>query len=406
MRAEALETARKLEGDFILVEPDPLFACVKKEDRLKPVARKVLKAIHLGRHRFWAFFVRLIKLNKGWNFMESFIKGIPKAELHLHVEGTLEPELMFAIAERNCVKLGFKSVGELRAMYNFKNLQDFLGIYYKGVEVLMTERDFYDLTLAYLRKASSQNVLHAEIFFDPQAHTNRGVSFKTVINGIHRALMHAEEKLGISTKLIMCFLRDLDEESAMRTLEEGLPYKDWIVAVGLNSAEIGNPPSKFQRVFERAREEGFLTVAHAGEEGPAEYVWEAIDLLKVSRVDHGNRSPDDENLVQELARRKIPLTLCPLSNLKLGIISDMENYPLKRMMDKGLIVTINSDDPAYFGGYINENYFAVQKALKLDEEDVYQIAKNSFIASFLDRSQKEKMIKRLERYVSDFKRQF
>jgi adenosine deaminase len=341
---------------------------------------------------------------KGQIPMESFIKSIPKAELHLHIEGTLEPELMFEIAERNDIKLMYKSVEELRAAYNFKNLQDFLNIYYKGTEVLINQQDFYDLTLAYLRKACSQNVLHTEIFFDPQTHTNRGVDFEVVINGIHRALTYAEKKLRISTILIMCFLRDLDAESSMRTLEKALPYKDWIVAVGLDSAEAGNPPSKFRNVFERARREGFLTVAHAGEEGPAEYVWEAIDLLKVSRIDHGNHSLDDENLVQELARRKIPLTLCPLSNLKLGVVSGIEEHPLKRMMEKGLLVTINSDDPAYFGGYINENYAAVQKALKLKEEHIYEIAKNSFNASFLDNSWKEKMIEKLDKHMYEISR--
>lgn len=333
--------------------------------------------------------------------MESFIKGIPKAELHLHIEGALEPELMFEIAQRNDIKLEYESVEELRVAYSFNNLQDFLNIYYKGAKVLMNDQDFYDLTLAYLEKACSQNVLHTEIFFDPQTHTNRGIKFETVINGIHKALMHTEEKLGISTKLIMCFLRDLDAESAMRTLRKAFPYKDWIVAVGLDSAEVGNPPSKFRKVFERARKEGFLTVAHAGEEGPAEYVWEAIDLLKVSRIDHGNHSLNDENLVRELVRRKIPLTLCPLSNLKLGIISSMEKHPLKKMMKKGLFVTINSDDPAYFGGYINENYIAVQRALGLNKEEVYEIAKNSFNASFLDKPQKGKIIETLENYMNE-----
>jgi len=336
--------------------------------------------------------------------MESFIKDIPKAELHLHIEGTLEPEMMLEIAERNDIRLRYKSVKELRAAYNFKNLQDFLNIYYKGAEVLKNEQDFYDLTLAYLKKARSQNVLHTEIFFDPQTHTNRGVAFETIINGIHSAIMHAEGKLRISTKLIMCFLRDLDAKSAMRTLEKALPYKDWIVAVGLDSAEVGNPPSKFRSVFERACREGFLKVAHAGEEGTAEYIWEAIDLLKVSRIDHGNHSLDDENLVRELVRRKIPLTLCPLSNLKLGVISNIEECPLKRMMEKGLLVTINSDDPAYFGGYINENYMAVQKALKLNKRDVYDIAKNSFYASFLVKSQREKMIEKLDKYINEMNR--
>jgi adenosine deaminase len=330
--------------------------------------------------------------------IESFIKSIPKAELHLHIEGTLEPEMMFEFARRNHVKLKYRTVEELRSTYFFKNLEDFLSIYYEGARVLMQEQDFYDLTWAYLEKACSQKVLHAEIFFDPQTHTKRGIDFETVINGIHTAIKDAEQKLGVSTKLIMCFLRDLSSKSALKTLEEALPYKDWIVAVGLDSAEVGNPPSKFQKVFERALKEGFLTVAHAGEEGPAEYVWEAINLLKVSRIDHGNHSLDDENLIKELAQRKIPLTLCPLSNLKLGVINKMEEHPLKQMMEKGLLVTINSDDPAYFGGYINENYLAVQRALNLNEEHIYELAKNSFNASFLDEDEKKRMIANLNKH--------
>lgn len=330
--------------------------------------------------------------------IESFIKEIPKAELHLHIEGTLEPEMMFKLARRNSVKLKYKTVEEVKAAYAFKNLSDFLKVYYEGTKVLLSEQDFYDLTFAYLEKAFSHKVLHAEIFFDPQAHTNRGVNFDTVINGIHKAMKDAERKFGISTKLIMCFHRDLSVNSALKTLEDALPYKDWIVAVGLDSAEIGNPPSKFQDVFEKAIKEGFLTVAHAGEEGPSEYVWEAINLLKVSRIDHGNRSLEDENLVKELIRRKIPLTLCPLSNLKLGVIKRMEEHPLKKMMENGILVTINSDDPAYFGGYINENYLAVQRALNLNEQNIYVLAKNSFIASFLSKDDKKRMIARLDKY--------
>ena len=334
--------------------------------------------------------------------LESFIKGIPKAELHLHIEGTFEPELMFAIAGRNNEEIGYGSVEELRATYDFENLSDFLNNYYRGVSVLKKERDFYDLTLAYLEKAHSQEVLHTEIFFDPQAHTSRpGIDFETVINGIHRALTDGEEKLGISTELIMCFLRDKDPTSAMETLEEALPYKSWIVAVGLDSYERGFPPSRFQTVFERVREEGFFTVAHAGEEAnTVEYIWQAVRELKVSRIDHGIRSLDDKNLVQELKRRKIPLTVCPLSNLKLRLIERMEDHPLKKLMEKGLRVTINSDDPAYFGGYINENYLVAQEALRLDKEDIYKIAKNSFEASFIDAPRKEQMIAKLDDYMS------
>lgn len=332
--------------------------------------------------------------------LESFAKEIPKAELHLHIEGTFEPELMFEIAKRNNIRLKHKSIEELKAAYNFSNLQDFLDIYYEGTQVLIHEQDFFDMTMAYLERAHRQNILHAEIFFDPQAHTSRGISFETVINGIHKALVKGKEKLGISAGLIMCFLRDLDAQSAMKTLEEALPYKDWIVGVGLDSAEVGNPPSKFKDVYDAARKAGFLTVAHAGEEGPAEYVWEALDILKVSRIDHGNHSLDDGDLVKELVKRNIPLTLCPLSNLKLRVIDRMENHPLKVMMEKGLFVTVNSDDPAYFGGYAAENYLAVQKALKLEKEDFYKLAKNSFQASFIDESQKKKLIAKLDEYVN------
>ena len=328
------------------------------------------------------------------NSIEDFIKGIPKAELHLHIEGALEPELMFEIAKRNNIEIKYKSVEELKKAYNFNNLQNFLDIYYEGASVLIEEQDFYDMTWAYLEKVHQQNVIHTEIFFDPQTHTDRGIKFSTVIQGISRALKNGQDKLGMSSRLIMCFLRHLDERAAMKTFEQALSHKDLIIAVGLDSSEVGNPPSKFQRVFERAREEGFLIVAHAGEEGPAEYVWEALNLLKVSRVDHGNRSLDDEKLVQELVNRKIPLTVCPISNLKLKVIDDLKKYPLRDMLQKGLLVTINSDDPAYFGGYINENYLAISKALDLSKEEIYQLAKNSFNASFLDEETKKQMRKR------------
>jgi len=330
--------------------------------------------------------------------IEDFIKGIPKAELHVHIEGTFEPELMFKIARRNNARIKYRSVEEIREAYNFSNLQDFLDIYYEAAGILTEEEDFYDLTMAYLEKAVSQNVLHSEIFFDPQTHTGRGIKFLTVIDGIHKALEEAGKRLGISTELIMCFLRDLDISAAMKTLDEALPYRDRIKAVGLDSAEVGNPPSKFQDVFSRAREAGFLTVAHGGEEGPAEYVWQALELLKVSRIDHGNHGLDDDKLTEELLRRKIPLTLCPLSNLRLKVIDSMQRHPLRRMMEKGLIVTINSDDPAYFGGYINENYLAVAKALNLSADDIYKLAKNSFEASFLETGIKDKMLARVCEY--------
>jgi len=333
--------------------------------------------------------------------IENFIKGIPKTELHLHIEGTFEPELLFEIAKRNKKEIKYKSVDELKKAYDFNNLQDFLDIYYEGASVLIEEQDFYDMTWAYLEKVHPQNVIHTEIFFDPQTHTDRGIKFSTVIQGISRALKDGQNKLGMSSKLIMCFLRHLDEGAATKTLEEALNYKNFITAVGLDSSEVGNPPSKFQRVFEQARTEGFLTVAHAGEEGSAEYVWEALNLLEVSRVDHGNHSLDDEKLVQELVNRKMPLTVCPLSNLKLKVVDDLKKHPLRRMLEKGLLATINSDDPAYFGGYINENYLAISKALNLSKEEIVRLAQNSFNASFLDEDVKQEMINKVERYYQE-----
>lgn len=333
--------------------------------------------------------------------LDDFIKNIPKAELHLHIEGTFEPELMFEIARRNNISIKYNSVDELKKAYSFNNLQDFLDIYYEGAGVLITKKDFYDLTWSYLKKIHSQNVLHTEIFFDPQTHTDRGIDFSTVIEGINSALEDGQKKLGISSRLIMCFLRHLDEDAAMRTLESAIEYKHLITAVGLDSSEKGNPPSKFQRVFERARNEGFLTVAHAGEEGPAEYVRQAIDLLKVSRIDHGNHSMDDEKLVRELADKQIPLTVCPLSNYKLKVVPDLKEHPLRNMLGKGLLVTINSDDPAYFGGYVNENYQAITQALDLTREEIYRLARNSFTASFLDKNEKEEMIKKVDGFYKE-----
>jgi adenosine deaminase len=333
--------------------------------------------------------------------MIKFINGLPKAELHLHIEGTLNPELMFKIAKRNKIEIKYKSVDELKKAYHFNNLQDFLNLYYEGAAVLLTEEDFYEMTMVYLEKAFSQNVLHCEIFFDPQTHTNRGIKFETVINGIHKALSDAENKLGISSRLIMCFLRDLDEDSAIKTLHEALPHKDKIIAVGLDSAEVGNPPSKFKNVFNMALLEGFLTVAHAGEEGPANYVWEALEHLNVSRIDHGNNSMDDNNLIDQLVKSQMPLTVCPLSNLKLKVVDDLKKHPLKKMIQKDLLVTINSDDPAYFGGYVNENYSAIALALDLSKEEISNLAKNSFHASFLDNDQKEKMINKINKYVEN-----
>ena len=304
----------------------------------------------------------------------AFIAGLPKAELHVHIEGTLEPEMMFAIARRNGVTLPYPTVDALRAAYAFNNLQDFLDIYYLGAAALEAEQDFHDLTWAYLERARAQAVLHTEIFFDPQAHTARGVPFATVIDGIHRALTDAHTKLGLSSRLILCFLRHLDEADAEATLDAALPYRDRIVAVGLDSSELGHPPSKFARVFARARDAGFRAVAHAGEEGPPDYVRDTIDLLKVDRIDHGNRALEDPALVERLAALRLPLTVCPLSNLKLSGVATMTAHPLRRMLDAGLVATVNSDDPAYFGGYVNENYAAVQTALGLGRDDLATLA--------------------------------
>jgi adenine deaminase len=310
--------------------------------------------------------------------LSSFIEGMPKAELHIHIEGSLEPEMMFALAQRNGVSLPYASVEAVRAAYQFSDLQDFLDLYYQGMSVLRTEQDFYDLAMAYLRRAKAQNVRHCEIFFDPQGHTDRGVAFKTVIDGLWRALKDGERELGVTSALILCFLRHLDEASAERTLDEALPWRDRFIGVGLDSSEKGNPPSKFQRVFARARSLGFKAVSHAGEEGPAEYVRQALDLLKVDRVDHGNHALDDPDLVARLVRDKMPLTVCPLSNLRLRGVPDMKAHPLRRMLQAGLKATVNSDDPAYFGGYVNENYVAAPQALDLSRDEIVTLARNGF----------------------------
>ncbi len=325
---------------------------------------------------------------------------LPKAELHLHIEGTFEPELIFTIAARNGLDPGYPSLEALRAAYLFSDLQSFLNIYYAGMRVLRTERDYYDLASAYLERAVAQGVRHAEIFFDPQAHTDRGVAFGVVLEGLRKALDEARDRLGITSHLIMCFLRDLSAESAMATLEVAIPYRDRIIAVGLDSAELGNPPSKFAAVFDRARAEGFLTVAHAGEEGPPEYVWEALDLLRVSRVDHGVRSLEDPQLVERLRRQRTPLTVCPFSNVKLHVVADLAHHPLKRMLDAGLLATVNSDDPAYFGGYVAENLEGVATALGLSDSDIVTLAKNSFEASFIDDGKKRAHIEEIERLAS------
>ena len=313
----------------------------------------------------------------------EFIKKSPKAELHLHIEGTLEPELMFTLAKRNNVEISFKDIDDVKKAYNFSNLDSFLKIYYQGTKVLIEEKDFFDLTWAYILKCKKDNVVHTEIFFDPQAHVSRGVNFDTVVNGIYKALKKAEDELNISSKIIMCFLRHLDEESGFKVLEKALKHKDKIFGVGLDSSELGNPPKKFEKLFKKARDEGFFAFAHAGEEGPTEYIWESINLLKVKRIDHGVQCLKDEKLVEELKKTQIPLTVCPLSNVKLCVFDKLENHNLKKMLKRGLKVMVNSDDPAYFGGYMNDNFLATQKGLNLSREDVIEIAKNGFRASFL-----------------------
>lgn len=315
--------------------------------------------------------------------LKALAKDLPKAELHLHIEGSLEPELLFELARRNRIEIPFDSVEDVRTAYEFSELQDFLDIYYQGMSVLITERDFYDLTYAYLQRVAADNVVHVEIFFDPQGHTERGVAFDTVMRGITTALSDAQEKLEISSHLIMCFLRHLDEADAIKTLEQSLPWRDHIIGVGLDSSELGHPPSKFQRVFEQARAAGLKCVAHAGEEGPPEYVWEAIDLLHIDRLDHGNRALEDNTLVERLAADKMTLTVCPLSNLKLCVVHDMLDHPMKAMLDAGLAATVNSDDPAYFGGYINQNFEALIDALDLGEQHIRTLVENSFTGSFL-----------------------
>ena len=330
--------------------------------------------------------------------LNDFIAGLPKAELHLHIEGSLEPELMFDLAARNGVKLPYETVEALRAAYNFSNLQDFLDLYYQGMSVLQREQDFYDLTLAYLRRVAEDEVRHVEIFFDPQGHTERGVTFATAFEGIERALEDGARELGITSGIILCFLRHLSAESALATLEQAMDYRGRILGVGLDSSEQGHPPEKFQAVFDKARAAGFRAVAHAGEEGPPAYVWGALDGLKVERVDHGVRALEDPDLVAELARRKMPLTVCPLSNIRLRVFDDMTAHPLKMMLDRGLVVTINSDDPAYFGGYMNDNYYAVRQALALSNAELAMIARNSFGAAFLDDATKEKYIAEVDAY--------
>jgi len=312
--------------------------------------------------------------------MYDWLNALPKAELHLHLEGSLEPELLFALAERNKIALPWNDVETLRKAYAFNNLQEFLDLYYKGADVLRTSQDFYDLTWAYLLRCKAQNVIHTEPFFDPQTHTDRGVPFEVVLNGIAAALKDGEQQLGITSGLILSFLRHLSEAEAEKTLDQALPFRDAFVAVGLDSSEMGHPPSKFQRVFDRARHEGFLTVAHAGEEGPPEYIWEAIDLLKIQRIDHGVRAIEDERLMQRIIDEQIPLTVCPLSNTKLRVFDDMAQHNILDMLERGVKVTVNSDDPAYFGGYVTENFHALYTALGMTQDQAKRLAQNSLDA--------------------------
>jgi adenosine deaminase len=322
---------------------------------------------------------------------------MPKAELHIHIEGSLEPELIFELAQRNGVSLAYPTVEALRQAYAFTDLQSFLDIYYAGASVLLTEQDFYDMTAAYLRRAQADNVRHAEIFFDPQTHTARGVAFDTVIEGIWRACQDSP----VSASLIMCFLRHLPEEEALATLEQALPFRDKIIGVGLDSSELGHPPEKFARVFERARQLGLHLVAHAGEEGPPAYIESALDVLHVERIDHGVRCLDDPGLVQRLVREQMALTVCPLSNIKLRVFDVMGEHNLRRLLDAGLAATVNSDDPAYFGGYVNDNYLAAFEALPLDVSHARQLARNSFAAAFIEPEQKRAYLNEVDRFFEE-----
>jgi adenosine deaminase len=332
--------------------------------------------------------------------MKNFIEQLPKVELHLHIEGSLEPELMFELAKRNNIKLPFANVEEVRAAYQFSNLQDFLDIYYAGCNVLITEQDFYDLAFAYYKKAKEQNIIHSEIFFDPQSHTDRGIAIETVVNGLRRAMKDAEQQFGITGHLILSFLRHLSEQEAIETLKSVEGMKDEFIAVGLDSSEVGNPPQKFQKVYKMAAEQGYLKVAHAGEEGPAQYIWDSMSLLNIDRLDHGNRAMDDEKLLQDLKEKEMGLTLCPLSNLKLQVVKDLRNHPLKKMLDLGLKATVNSDDPAYFGGYMNENFIAIQEALDLNKEDLFTLTNNAIDVSFASNEHKQEMRKQLSAYFT------
>ncbi len=332
--------------------------------------------------------------------LDAYIAGLPKAELHLHIEGSLEPELMFELARRNRVDIPFDSVEAVRAAYDFSNLQDFLDIYYAGANVLQTEEDFHDLAVAYFRRAAADNVRHAEIFFDPQTHTDRGIPFGVVAEGLLAGMARAERELGVSSRLILCFLRHLDEHAAFDTLHQAEPWLDRIVGVGLDSSEVGHPPSKFERVFARARQMGLKLCAHAGEEGPPEYVREALDLLHIDRMDHGNRSMEDEALIERLAASQMTLTVCPLSNLKLCVVKDLKDHPVPEMLRRGLHVTLNSDDPAYFGGYVNDNYRRLAEAVGLTREQVTRLARNSFEGAFLGEVEKAARVAEVDAWAA------
>ena len=325
----------------------------------------------------------------------EFIKKTPKAELHLHIEGTLEPELLFKLAKRNNIQIPYTNIEEVKSAYNFSDLKSFLNVFYQGSKVLVKEQDFFDLTWAYTLKCKEDNVVHTEVFFDPQTHINRKINFDVIINGIFKALQKANKEFGLTSKIIMCFLRHLDEASAFQVLNQALIHKDKIIGVGLDSSELGHPPKKFERVFKKAIEKGFLTVAHAGEEGPPEYIWQALNLLKVKRIDHGVQCLLDVKLVQKLKDDQIPLTVCPLSNIKLRVFKNLKEHSLKKMLNKGLMVMVNSDDPAYFGGYINQNFIECQKALNLSMEDVKTLIINSFNSSFLKEEKKQEWIKQI-----------
>jgi adenosine deaminase len=332
--------------------------------------------------------------------LSDLVRSMPKAELHMHIEGSLEPELIFALAERNGVTLPYASVEDLRRAYAFTDLQSFLDIYYAGASVLLTERDFYDMTWAYLERAHADNVLHTEIFFDPQTHTGRGVGFPVVISGIHRALTDARAQWGISASLILCFLRHLSEAEAFETLEMAMPHRDKFIGVGLDSSERGNPPEKFERIFARCRELGLRLVAHAGEEGPPEYIYTALDKLHVERIDHGVRCLEDPVLTARLAREQIALTVCPLSNIKLRVFDQIHDHNILELLDAGIAATVNSDDPAYFGGYVNANYVALFESLPLTRDHAYRLARNSFAAAFVDEETKAGYLRQVDDYFA------